>query len=327
MVSQAFAPEFINPAAARQQAVGDLVGLVRLEIGGARYVVPLASVAAVIEPTSMEPITDDPSGIWIGRVRSQQGAISVASGATLLRTGDTAPRPGRIAILRADFPVGLAVDRVLNSRVVARDEIVHFPDIAAVLKNIPVTAAVWGEDNQLELMLDVDALIAELDDDPGARTGSGRLQRANHQQIAERYGEIDYRRALEVRFDASDERWAIPMAAVRLIAGYPLAGPSRPHPLPRAPQHVAGLVSWNRNPIPVIDPTYRLDIPRPVSRPARLIVVGEPIAVGGTSDSADAAILVSSATGIHYNLRVEHGYAWDARGDSLNLIRMLDILT
>jgi chemotaxis signal transduction protein len=321
VVSQAIAPEFINPAA-RQPAAGNLVGLVRLEIGGARYVVPLASVAAVIEPTSMEPISDDASGIWIGQVRSQQGAISIASGATLLRAGKSAPHPGRIAILRAEFPIGLAVDRVLSSRVVAREDIVRFPDVAAVLKSIPVTGAVWDEDDQLELLLDVESLIAELGDDLGSRTGSARLQRANHQQIIERYGEIDYRRALEVRFDASDERWAIPMSAVRLITDSP-----RPHPLPRAPRHVAGLVSWRRNPIPVIDPTYRLDIARPVSRPARLVVVGEPIAVGGTSESADAAILVSSITGIHYNLRVEHGYAWDARGDSLNLIRMLDILT
>jgi chemotaxis signal transduction protein len=324
VVSQAFAPEFINPApvAATRRPSGDLVSLVRLEIGGVRYVVPLASVAAVIEPTSMEPISDDPTGMWIGRVRSQQGAISVASGTTLLRSGDAAPRPGRIAILRAEFPVGLAVDRVLSSRVVASEEILRFPDVAAVLKSVPVTGAVWDEDNELELLLDVENLLAELDDDLATHTASGRLQRASHLLVMERYGDIDYRRALEVRFDASEERWVIPMAAVRLIADSP-----RPHPLPRAPKHLAGLVSWQRSPIPVIDPTYRLDIARPVSRPARLVVVGEPISVGGTSESADAAILVSGVAGIHYNLRVESGYAWDVRGDTLNLIRMLDVLT
>jgi chemotaxis signal transduction protein len=211
---------------------------------------------------------------------------------------------------------------VLSSRVVARDEILSFPDVATVLKNIPVSGAVWDEDNELELLLDIEALVSELDDELGARTGSGRLQRANHQLVIERYGEVDYRRALEVRFDGSDERWAVPMAAVRLISDFP-----HPHPLPRAPRHVAGLVSWHRNPIPVIDPTYRLDIPRADSLPSRLIVIGEPIAVGGASDSADAAILVSSVAGIHYNLRVEHGRAWDARGDSLNLIRIPDVLT
>jgi chemotaxis signal transduction protein len=322
VVTQAIAPDFITAAAIRQEAQGDLLTLVRMEIGGLRFVAPLADVAAVIEPTSMEAFDDDPQGIWIGTIASRQGAISIASGPRLLRIGNGAARPGRLAILRGEHPVGLAVDRVLGARTVPRDAISMLPATVVALENVPISGSIWGEDDEIELMLDTEALVADLDAGPLDSQHAGRQRHSYRQNVIERYGQVDYRRALEVRFNGSAERWVLPMSIVRLVTDMP-----RPHTLPRAPHRVAGLLAWNRNPIPVIDPTYQLEIPLPVARPARLVVIGEPAEVGAPSESADAALMVGNVVGIHNNLRLEHGYAWDRANDALNIMRIMDILS
>jgi chemotaxis signal transduction protein len=292
-----------------------------MEIGGIRFVMPLADIAAVIEPTTMEARIDDPHGIWIGHVYSQQGVIAVASGSALMRTANRAIPAGRIAILRGDFPVGLAVDRMLSARTINRSEMLDLPGVVPALQTCPVTAAFWGEGDQLELLLDRKTLIDELDADllgPGQMSGNRRY---SQQKMLDRYSEVDYQRGLEVLFNNSQERWVLPMSAVRLVTD---ARP--PHPLPRTPEKVTGLVSWQRNPIPVIDPSSVLDLPNLVGLPAKFIVIGEPVKGGQTSVQADAAILVDRVAGIHNILRLEHGSAWDSAGDALNLFRITDVL-
>ena len=283
---------------------------------------PLSDIAAVIEPTAMEPYSDDPHGVWIGHIRSQGGSIAVASGVALVRSGARMIQPGRIAILRGEYPIGLAVDRMLAAQAVDRDDLIPFPDAVPAIQPCPVSAAYWSEDDQLELLIDREALIAGLDSGFTGQSSYVPNRRQAHQRLLERYGDVDYRRGLEVRFDASPERWMLPMSTVRLVSD------SRsPHPLPRAPQQVTGLVAWQRKPIPVIDPSFAIELQRPVPLPARFVVVGEPVGVGETSDAADAVVLVSGIVGIHNNLRIEHGYAWDVAGDAINILRIPDIFS
>jgi len=322
MVTQMFAPGISQTQAGRQaEADRNQVTLARMEIGGTRFLLPLADIVAVIEPTAMEVHRGDPDGVWVGHVRSQQGVIAVASGVALLQTPERLIEPGRIAILRGDLPVGLAVDRMLSAETVSRDALLPLPSAVPSIESSPVSAGHWSEDDELELLLDRDALLADLDADFIGTTGQRRNGRRAQQRLLERYGNLDYRRGLEVRFDTSPERWIVPMSTVRLVTD------SRtPHPLPRVPQKVVGLVSWQRQPIPVIDPAGDIELPRPVSMPARFVVVGEPVDTGEASIQADAAILVDRIIGIHHNLYVEHGYAWDGAGDAMNILRIPDLL-
>ena len=299
-----------------------MLTLARMEIGGLKFVMPLADIAAVIEPTAMEARDDDPYGIWIGHVTSQQGVISIASGSALIRTANKAVPPGRIAILRGDFPVGLAVDRMLSALTINREDMFSLPAFVPAIQGCPVTAAFWGEHDELELMLDRKTLIEELDAGllgPGQMSGASRY---SQQKLLDRYSDVDYQRGLEVRFNASPERWVLPMSAVRLVTDA-----RAPHPLPRTPEKVTGLVSWQRHPIPVIDPSSTLELSDPVALPAKFVVIGEPVKGGQTSTQADAALLVDRIIGIHNRLRIEHGYAWDATGEALNLLRITDALS
>lgn len=299
-----------------------MMTLARMEIGGIRFVLPLGDVAAVIEPTAMEPHGDDPYGIWIGHVRSQQGAIAIASGSSLIRTANKAIPPGRIAILRGEYPIGLAVDRMLSALTVRRDELLPLPTYVSALQSCPVTAALWGENDELELLLDRQMLIDELDSGflgPARPSGGNRY---TQQKMLDRYGDVDYRRGLEVHFNGSQERWVLPMSTVRLVTDA-----RKSHPLPRSPQKISGLVAWQRHPIPVIDPSTDIGLDGRVSLPSKFVVIGEQATGGQTTTQADAAIVVDRIVGIHNNLRTEHGFAWDASGDALSILRITDILS
>ncbi len=322
MVTQATRMEFSAAVATRSEMPGSMLTLVRMEIGGIRFVTLLDHVAAVIEPTAMEELDHPEDSVWIGRIASAYGSIAIASGAELLQIGDRTIKPGRLAILRGVQPVGIAVDRVLGSRTIRVDDILKLPDTVAALKDVPVSGAIWSEDDEIELVIDTRVLLADLASDVTA--GQEFRQRVNlyRQNIISRYGKVDYRRALEVHIEGSDIRWALPMATVRLVTDAPT-----PHPLPRMPRQIAGLLSWQRNPIPVIDPGYGLGIDQPVSLPAKAIVIGEPASGGASSDAADAAILVSSINGIHGNLQVGGTEAQSLSGDRLRIIRFMDLLS
>ena len=298
------------------------LALARMEIGGLRFALPLSEVAAVIEPTAMEPDKDDPYAVWIGHVQSSQGIIRVASGSALIKADEDRIPPSRIAILRGERPVGLAVDRMLSAGTVERDQILSLPSIVPAIQSCPVVAAHWDEDETLELLLDRDDLIAELDSGLNGVPRHQDARRSSLQRLLQQYTYVDYSRGLEVRFGASEDRWVLPMAAVRLVTR------SRtPHPLPRTPRKVAGLVSWNRQPIPVIDPSFQINLSRRISTPAFYVVVGAPAGVGETSTEADAAILVDGVVGIHNDLRVENSVALDATGGQMNCIRLSDVLS
>lgn len=318
-----FAPGVpLLPAAQPEIAGHNLITLARMEIGGTRFLLPLADIVAVIEPTAMEAHESDPDGIWIGHVRSHQGMIAVASGSAVIRAANTSIAPGRIAILRGEYPVGLAVDRMLSAQAVSRESLLPLPSAVPCIQSSLVSNVFWGEDDKLELLLDREALVAGLDANLLNPEGQPRSSSHARQELLARYGEIDYRHGLEVRFDASPERWLVPMSTVRLVTDS-----RKPHPLPRAHRKVVGLVSWQRQPIPVIDPSNEIKLARPVSFPAKFVVIGEPVGIGESSINADAALVVDRIIGIHHDLRIEQDYAWDDTGDALNILRIPELLT
>ncbi|CAN5647862.1 hypothetical protein BH23CHL2_BH23CHL2_03850 [soil metagenome] len=116
-----------------------------MEIGGTRLLLPLADIVAAIEPTAMEVNEIDPDGIWIGRVRSHQGVIAVASGSAVIRAANTSIAPGRIAILRGEYPVGLAVDRTLSVQAVSREALLPLPSAVPCIESSPVSNVFWIE--------------------------------------------------------------------------------------------------------------------------------------------------------------------------------------
>ncbi|CAN5647668.1 hypothetical protein BH23CHL2_BH23CHL2_03840 [soil metagenome] len=101
----------------------------------------------------------------------------------------------------------------------------------------------------------------------------------------------------------------------------------KPHPLARAHRKVVSLGSWQHHPIPVIDPSNEIKLPRPMSFPAKFVVIGDPVDIGETSINADAALVVDRIIGIHHDLRIEQEYAWDDTGDALNILRMSELQT
>lgn len=310
----------IQTAGPAPETSGELMTLVRLEIGEMRCVTPLDSVAAVVEPVSLVRDGDGERGVWIGHIPNARGSIPVASAFKLLGTGaDDSLR--RIVIFRGEHPIGLAVGNVLSSRVIEEGEILPFGDAAAVLHNLLVSGIVWNEEEP-ELVLDLGAILARLDRGiTGARTMTEVL-RSRQQRLVERYSNVDQRHGLEVRFRGSEERWMIPITTIRHVTDRPSG-----YPLPQAPRQVAGLVSWRRRPIPIIDPTIHLGIEQPVSEQGRLIVVGEPVAIGGASDAADAGLLVDEVVGLHTDLRAEGDQLMDAAGDPIRPINLLDTLS
>ena len=299
-----------------------LITLARMEIGGTKFALPLSDVAAVIEPAALDRNSDDPDSVWIGHVHSQYGSIAVANGSALIGASNRSIPPSRIAVLRGSVPVGIAVDRMLSAQAAAPNEIIPLSSNVPVIQPCPVVAAIWDELDELELVLDRESLVSEPGTDSLESAKRAGAVRSAQQRLHERYGSIDFQHSLEVHFDASPERWVIPTSAVRLVTESREA-----HPLPRTPQKVAGVVAWQRKPIPVIDPSFDLYLPRPVSPPAHYVVVGEPVSVGETSTQADAAIIVDRIVGTHNNLRIEHGYAWDTTGDALNIMQISDILS
>ena len=299
-----------------------LVTLARMEIGGTKFALPLTDIAAVIEPSALNRNSDDPEDIWIGHVHSQQGSIAVADGSALIQASNRAIPASRIAILRGSVPIGITVDRMLSAQAVSSDDIIPLSSDIPAIQACPVVAAIWDDLDELEFVLDRELLVSKLETTILGSARRAGAERSARQRLRERYGSVAYEQGLEVQFDASPERWIFPMSTVRLVTESRNA-----HPLPRTPRKVTGVVAWQRQPIPVVDPSFDIYLPRRVSLPAHYVVVGEPVRVGETSTQADAAIIVDRIVGAHNNLRIEHGYAWDMTGDALNVIRIDDILS
>lgn len=289
-----------------------LATLVRLDIGGLRYAIDLQHVAAVMDMATMTALPE-PDGVWVGTIPSNRGEIQVASGAAVFGSDASTTGPGsRIVVLRGRTPLAVVVDQVLSSRSIDPEELFSFSDVLDAGRRLLVKAIVWGEDGGVEYMLDpvaiVDELVARDIVEDGGERASTDGNRAT--EMARRYAAADGGQVLEVSLVGSEKRWALPVGVIRHVANSP-----QPQPLPRAPHGVTGLLSWRRQPIPVIDPAFVLESRLQGGIANKVVVIGPPV-TGGATEDADCALLIEDVVGLLH----------DPAGDPIHLIDIADML-
>jgi purine-binding chemotaxis protein CheW len=71
-----------------------------------------------------------------------------------------------------------------------------------------------------------------------------------------------------VAFRVGNQEFAFEILQVERILRY-----ERPSPLPRAPEFLEGIVTYNGIPIPVVDLRKRLEVPAPLEEQTRLMVL------------------------------------------------------
>jgi chemotaxis signal transduction protein len=268
------------------------VGLVRVAIGGRVFALPMAGVAAVLEPTMLAPARAP--GLWLGEIESRLGAIAVVDTAQLLGLEAADMTAGRVLVLRGERPTGIAVDRVLDSIAVQPADIVALPEPARRSEPALVGAVVWVGDGEIELLLDVDRLAREL-----LRLRDG-LPRATPQpvhaltELRRRLASAPTGRLLALQPAPEALPVAVPVAAVRHVADF-----REPYPLPLAGADVLGLLAWQRQPIPVIDLAARLGMAAPAAVHDKVVVVGEPAVPGPRAPGALAALAVHQIGELH----------------------------
>lgn len=289
--------------------------LVRVAVGELVLALPLASVAAVLEPTMIARQAG--GGAWLGDVQSRLGAIAVFDAAQLLRLESSSPEPGRVLVLRGEQPVGIAVERVLDAIDVRSEAVVALPATARLTEPNLIAAVVWVAEGEVELLLDVPRLVVEL---LRRRSGNPQPAAAPDRELSglrRRLSNPTTGQILELwpTLDASPV--GVPVSSVRYVADY-----RAPHPLPLADADVLGLLAWLRQPIPVIDLAARLGVADATSMPGKVIVVGEPALAGSGATSAFGALAVHQIGALHTVEQLAPGeYLWTAEGQ----LRLLDL--
>ncbi|HEX2282784.1 MAG TPA: chemotaxis protein CheW, partial [Thermomicrobiales bacterium] len=89
------------------------IDLVRFRIGEVRYVLPVNTVAAILDLPAID-MSDQGDERWMGVIRSHQGVIRVADGAGLLGRPARRPLTAKVLVLRSTPPVGMVVDEVFG---------------------------------------------------------------------------------------------------------------------------------------------------------------------------------------------------------------------
>lgn len=291
------------------------VTLVRFTIGDLIFATPLTSVAAVMAASMMTRTEDGGTATKvIGRVRSLNGEVDVVDGARLMGfTGDV--ETPRVLVLRGGRPVGITISQVLESSEASPDEIVHFNEVVSRrVRRSMAEGLFWRSEGTAELLFDTQEAIRSRDTSRPADEDSTN----DRTRLAARYRSLDRTDLLEISLLGSDERWGVPTGAIRHVADL-----REPLPLPGAPPDVLGLLSWQRRPIPVIDPAHRLELNSDVGLRRRLIVAGPP---GEPAEVADGAILVADVRGLNTNMQVDGHVARNAYGDQLRILDLVELL-
>lgn len=299
----------------RVQETHPTVTLVRFAIGDLVFATPLANVAAVMAASSMMPVDEgDPHSTIIGRVRSLRSDVDVIDGARLVGPGDDVATP-RVLVLRGGRPLGITVSQVLESHEATEEQVAQYNDfVSRRLTGSLASGLIWRDEENAELLLNVQETVRSR----GLPRAPHDRNSADRTRLAARYRGLNPRQLLEIALIGSDERWAVPMNAIRHVADA-----RRPLPLPGAPQDVLGLLSWQRRPIPVIDPSVRLDLENDGAALGRLIVIGPP---DEPAEVADAAILVRDVRGLHTDLQLEDGIARSTFGDQMRVLDLVAVL-
>lgn len=286
-----------------------------MAIGGHVFALPMGSVAAVLEPAMLARAHS--RGLWLGDIESRLGAIAVVDTAQLLGLPAVESAAGRILVLRGERPTGIAVERVLDSANVPQHDVVALPETARQGELSVIDAVVWVADGEIELLLDVERLTAELQ---RARAGLPRpaaQPSASQTALRRHLAHAPAGQLLELQPAWGAPPVAVPVSTIRHVADY-----RNPHPLPLAGPDVLGLLAWQRRPIPVIDLAARLGMAAPAETHGKVVVVGEPAVPGAGASSALAALAVHQIGVLHTAGAVAPGdYFWTPDGQ----VRVLDL--
>ncbi|HYI14435.1 MAG TPA: chemotaxis protein CheW [Thermomicrobiales bacterium] len=257
----------------------DTTDIIRVEIGGVGFALPLAAIATILSPSAMT--ATDPATGWAGTVPSRGGEIPIADGRTIFDLDGPATGDQRLLILRGSPATGLLVDTIHGTTTLPAGDIEWLSPLFGPVDHLLTQAVAWQIDGALDLVIDVPALRRHLHTGPDAAP-SGATAATAALFTAPPSGDC-----LELRLDDSANRWLLPIDYVRHISD-----PRPPARLPRTSPTILGLLAWRREPIPLIDTAHALDLPE--STPATLIVIGPP----SQPDDALLALTITAVTGV-----------------------------
>lgn len=263
-----------RPAFSLPQAQPETIEVIRVEVGGLGFAVPLAAIATILSPSAL--IARDDGETWLGVVPARSGEIPIANLRAVFDLPGTASDRQRLLILRGSPPTGLLVDAVHGTSRLAPDDIEWLSPLFGPVEQILTQSVAWQPDGALDILIDVPALRGHLH-----RASAVTVPPATA-AIADSFRHLPPGDRLEVRLDASDRCWHLPIAYVRHISD--LRSPAR---LPRTSPAILGLLAWRREPIPLIDTARALSLPP--TTPTTLLVLGP-------ESSPDAAHLALTAT-------------------------------
>lgn len=260
----------------------DTTDIVRVEIGGLGFALPLSAIATILSPSAM--IARDDDSDWAGYVPSRSGEIPIAGGRAVFDLDGPIASSRRLLILRGSPATGLLVDAILGTTTIPAGDIAWLSPLFGPVERLLTQAVAWHSDGALDLVIDVPALRRHLHlGADGTVTGATAF-------IAALFAQTPPGDRLEIRLDDSDRRWLLPIAWVRHISD-----PRPPARLPRANSTILGLLAWRRDPILLIDTARALDLPP--TTPTTLIVLGP----DAQPNDALLALTVTAVAGVAPN--------------------------
>lgn len=257
----------------------DTTDVIRVEIGGDGFALPLAAIATILSPSAMT--TSDTDTGWAGTVPSRGGEIPIAAGRTIFNLDTPATSDQRLLILRGSPATGLLVDTIHGTTTLQAGDIEWLSPLFGPVERLLTQAVAWQTDGALDLVIDVPALRRHLHTGPASNASSATTS------IASVFQHTPPGDRLELRLDDSDNRWLLPIDHVRHISD-----PRPPARLPRTTPTILGLLAWRREPIPLIDTARTLGLP--ASTPTTLIVIGP----ASQPDDALLALTITTVTGV-----------------------------
>jgi chemotaxis signal transduction protein len=287
-----------RPAFTPPPARPDTADIVRIEIAGLGFALPLAAIATILSPSAMIARDDDAG--WAGFVPSRGGEIPIADGRSVFDLAGPPPSERRLLILRGSPATGLLVDAIHGTTAIPSGDISWLSPLFGPVERLLTQSVAWGSGGTLDLVIDVPALRRHL------HLGTDHMTSSATAQIAAIFATTPPGDRLEVRLDDSDRRWMLPIAWVRHISD-----PRPPARLPHADPSILGLLAWRRDPIPLIDTARALDLTP--TTPTTLIVLGPE----SQPDDALLALTVRGIAGVS---------SPDTDAESLDLQRLVDRL-
>jgi len=267
---------------ASDQSTGELAVL---ELDGRRLLLPIKAIVAVLDPAEMTRKSGHDVAPWIGTLASRGGTIPVADGRQVFGLPTDTPI-GKILVLQGQPLYGLAVSDLAGSIPGAASDVFPLPMHCGSRTRLLQNAAVWNGDEML-LRIDPTMLHRWLSDQSNEDLDVTPMTARSTVGTFDGHGE----RVLVVGMGG--ELCALPLIWVRQISKF-----RTPVPLLRSHPAIAGLVSWERAPLPVIDLwSLRMSTPMAGSE-AMLVVIGAPAETGRTRERPIAALLVGSVMGV-----------------------------